>query len=378
MSRGTIDKRISERTGRVSWVARWSFGAGPGQRQHRERSFRTRKEATDFLTKIQHELRTQSYIEPSRQSVRDYLAEWHAGLSSHERRSSTLFAYDHMRRNRYGLIDDLALGDLRGYHIERMMTAWQDEGLSAHTRNGAFRMLRVALKDAVRRQKLITNPTDQLRAPKIDKFVPNVWSEQEIRQFLAFTAESPDALMWEVVFRTLIREGELVALRWSDFDAEAQTLHIERTVRRTKEGAWIVGDTPKSDASVRTIPLGDDLAARLVAHRIAQEAHHDELCIPHDDASWIFERTNGERLSGAAVFQRWKRAVERSGMKTIRLHDARHSGATLLIDRGVPVKTVSLLLGHSDAAFTMRLYIHPGSDQRRTATELLDRLLDDD
>jgi integrase len=376
MSRGTIEKRISERTAKVSWVARWSFSGGTGRRVHRERSFSTRKEANDFLTKVQHELRVHSYIEPSRQPVSEYLAEWHASLSTQSRTTSTLFAYGNLVRTKYGLIDDLPLAELRPVHIQQLLAGWDRQGFASHTQNGAFRMLRVALKDAVRLGKLATNPTDQVKAPKIERYKPNVWNADEIKRFLAFTADSPDHLMWEFIFRTLVREGELVALQWQDLDFDAGTIHVRRTIRRTSEGKWIVGDAPKSETSVRVIPLGPAMVARLRQHRAAQRARHLELGIPTTDTSWIFDRANGDRLSGAAVFQRWKGVVEKSGLKIIRLHDARHSGATLMIASGVPIKTVSQILGHADPAFTIRLYIHPDADERRSATELLDRLLD--
>lgn len=379
MSRGTIDKRISERTGKVSWVARWSFSGGTGQRNHREKSFSTRKQAADYLTKVQHELRAQTYIEPSREPVRDYLKGWHAALTTQSRTSSTLFAYGLMIRKRYGLIDDLPLADVRPIHLEQMLAGWERDGLASHTQNSSFRMLRVAFKDAVRLGKLISNPTDRVKAPRVERYKPNVWNADEIKQFLAFTADAPDGLMWELVFRTLVRKGELITLQWRDVDFEARTLQVRRTVRRQQDGSWGVGETPKSEASARTIPLGVELVARLKQHRAAQRAHHLELGIPWDETSWIFERSDradGDRHQGSAVFERWKTAVRQAGLRMIRLHDARHSGATLMIASGVPIKTVSLLLGHADSAFTMRLYIHPGQEDRKSAIDLLDRILD--
>jgi integrase len=379
MSRGTVDKRISERTGKVSWVARWSFVSGTGRRQHRERSFSTRKEAIDFLTKVQHELRSQTYIEPSREPVSVYLANWHASLTTQNRTSSTLFAYGLMVRLRFTSIADVPLADLSPAHIEKLFTVWEADGLASHTQNSAYRVLRVALKDAVRAGKLAVNPTDQMKAPKIKRYLPATWNADEIKQFLAFTADTPDGLMWEFVFRTLVRKGELISLQWGDIDFDARTLHVHRTVRRRLDGGWEVGTTPKSDASARVIPLGAELVARLKQHRAAQRAAHLELGIPWSEASWIFERRDridGDRHQGSAVCERWKSAVVRSGLKPIRLHDARHSGATLMINSGVPIKTVSQLLGHSDISFTLKIYIHPGQEDKESAIDVLDRMLD--
>jgi integrase len=375
MSRGTVDKYISERTGKVSWVARWSFVDGTGKRKHRQRSRNTRKEALDVLTKVQHELRSQTYIEPSREPVSVYLAAWHASLTTQNRSTSTLFAYGNMVKTRYALIDDLPLGDLRPVHVQQLLAGWERQGLASHTQNSAFRMLRVALKDAVRLGKLAVNPTDAVKAPKIERYRPNVWNADEIKQFLAFTAESPDHLMWEFIFHTLVREGELITLQWQDLDFDAGTIHVRRTIRRTTDGKWIVGDDPKSETSIRVIPLGAALVARLRQHRAAQRARHLELGIPTTETSWIFDRANGDRLSGAAVFQRWKAAVGKSGLKIIRLHDARHSGATLMINSGVPIKTVSLILGHSDVSFSLRMYVHPGQEDKKTAIDVLDELI---
>lgn len=203
----------------------------------------------------------------------------------------------------------------------------------------------------------------------MEEVTPPKFSYQEKK---VLTAEQVDRLLeaiqkdslWHDLFYTELttglRRGELCGLRWEDFDAANGTLKICRTVRREKGKGLTTGDT-KTYAGTRTITLPPSLAAPLKERKRAAKT------------AWIFpDLLRPERPTAPdAAYRRMKLLLEQAGLPDIRFHDLRHTFATLALQNGVDVKTVSSMLGHYDAGFTLRTYTHATRQKQDEAAQTM-------
>ena len=145
-----------------------------------------------------------------------------------------------------------------------------------------------------------------------------------------------------------------LGLRWEDLDLEARTLRVNKTVYRGQSCL------PKTDSSRRTIKL-----SRLVTEALKQ---HLRKC------EWVFPTSRGTTINVNNLrYRSWKQLLERAHLPSgTRIHDLRHSAATLLLSKGVPIKVVSEMLGHSDVSITLSIYAHVLPDMQDSAAEAMD------
>ena len=150
-----------------------------------------------------------------------------------------------------------------------------------------------------------------------------------------------------------MRQGELLALRWSDIDLESGRLTVRHTLRR---GVRTLAD-PKTDASKRTLHLGS-VAATLRAHRTRQLGERIAAGRRWRDGDFVFATKLGEPLDTSTVTRAFQAALRRAGLPRQRFHDLRHATATLHLEAGEELIVVSWLLGHSTISTTADVYAH--------------------
>lgn len=236
--------------------------------------------------------------------------------------------------------------------------------------------LRRAL-EAARADGLIkTNPAGGAhRAPR-DAPEMLTWSEDELRTFLDFVSRERDHALWRLAAETGMRRGELVALRRRDLDLNRRVLHVRQQWSRQRDGRLVFGP-PKTKKAIRTIELGASAVEVLRAHLEAQEferrgwgnAYHHGLDL-------VFCRPDGSAYDPDGLTHRFDRLVMAAGLRPIRLHDLRHTNATLLLADGEDVKTVSERLGHASINTTLAIYHHVIPRKRASAASRIGSLLD--
>jgi integrase len=166
-----------------------------------------------------------------------------------------------------------------------------------------------------------------------------------------------------------LRRGEVLALKWDGVDLEGRELKVEGTI--TRAGGQVFHSTPKTASGARTIPLVGDLPAVLTARRKRQAAERLAAgALWHDDG-WVFTTEIGTAIDPSNALHWWYRLTERAGIGRRRMHAARHTTATLMLDRGVPLELVSKVLGHKGLAITADVYARPTADAQRRALETM-------
>ena len=223
------------------------------------------------------------------------------------------------------------------------------------------------LKAAAQARLIPRNPVEEVTPPKFSYQEKKVLTAEQVDRLLE--AIQKDALWHDLFYTELttgLRRGELCGLRWEDFDAANGTLKICRTVRREKGKGLTTGDT-KTYAGTRTITLPPSLAVLLKERKRAAKT------------AWIFpDLLRPERPTAPdAAYRRMKLLLEQAGLPDIRFHDLRHTFATHALTSGVDVKTLSGILGHTRAAFTLDTYTHTTGDMQRRAAEIVGEFLTD-
>jgi integrase len=235
-------------------------------------------------------------------------------------------------------------------------------------------IIRGALADAVRHGVIARNVALVAHAPRlrsIPKVEPQPWNAEQLRAFLQASAGHRLLPAFWLLAATGMRRNEVLGLRWDDIDFQRRTIALNRGI--VAVGYELHETRGKTRNARRPINLDTTTADLLQTWRSWQAAEQRAVGIDGDD--WVFSDPAGQPIHPHAISQAFERLARRAGIPVIRLHDVRHTHATLLIKAGVPVKVASERLGHATAAFTIETYQHvmPGmqADAARVAETLL-------
>jgi len=199
-------------------------------------------------------------------------------------------------------------------------------------------------------------------------------NQEDMTRFLeAAKATSYYVLFYQALF-TGMRRSELLALRWCDVDLLLCQAHVSRTLHQLKTGEIVIG-VPKSAKGRRMISLPPSAALLLQEHRDRQSAQRLALGIPLKDEDLIFSTLDGKPLRPNTVTRAWSALAVRCGLEGLRLHDARHSHASLMLTQGVHPKIVQERLGHATIAVTLDTYSHVAPGLQEAAAKGFDAMV---
>ena len=225
-------------------------------------------------------------------------------------------------------------------------------------------MLHSALDRAVKERLLIRNPADSCVVPKVQHQEMKTLQPEDLKAYLD-AAERRNALaMFYLELVSGIRKGELVALQWVDLDVEQRTISVSKQATKSETGDLVV-TRPKTENSIRQISIPQDAVELLVKEHAK-----------HPSNPWLFpsSRTGG-MYHPDSVATLHQRILKDAGLEHLRFHDLRHTFATLALQNGVDIKTVSAMLGHYDAGFTLRTYTHTTRQKQDEAAQTMGNLM---
>ena len=199
-----------------------------------------------------------------------------------------------------------------------------------------------------------------------------MYGPEETAAFLAFTAGTRLEAAWHLTLKRGVRRGEL-GLKWDDVDLDSGHLRVRRT--RLEYGGKVSEDTPKSKASARVVSLDAETVRVLREHRRRQAGERLAAGSAYEAGDWVFTDEVGRPYRPDLISRRFKQAARDAGLPTIRLHDARHTAATLALEAGIDIKVVSEQLGHSTTQITADIYQHVRRVKADDAAERVAALL---
>lgn len=206
-----------------------------------------------------------------------------------------------------------------------------------------------------------------------------VWNPEQIRAFLMFVVDDRLYALWRLAATTGMRRGEMMGLHWAAVDLDGARLRVDGALIVTP-ARELIFETPKTERSRRTVDLDAVTVEALCAHRKRQAAERlaslGAWPAHGPEAGLVFTDEVGRPTHPAWVTRRFIALAESAGLPRIRLHDLRHSVATLLLRAGTPVHVVSQRLGHATSSITLDVYAHALDDQRSGAADAIAAAID--
>lgn len=349
------------------WLAQWELPREDGKRRRRQLTADSEAEGWRRMRAAQRtEGQSSSRSRQRTESVGAFLDRWLADVAPQKRRERTVVGYRAILAVVPATVRDAGIGDGALPHL---LQVWIGS-LDRHPRTIAHyaAVLRTAFGYAVRKHMIAINPAADLDLPAIPRTDRIPLTADELRAFLG-AVEGPLAPLWITAGWTGLRQGELLGLRWEDVSLDRATLIVRHSMSRLpgKKGTRYVLTDPKTERSRRTVPL---LPAVVEALRPLRKAYLRQP--PELDQGLVFATPSGSPLDASRVSLEFGRALAATGTRHVRFHDLRHGTASLLIEKGVDLATVSAILGHSNIGTTVDLYGHLTETHKRTAMAKLE------
>ncbi|MGQ7687707.1 tyrosine-type recombinase/integrase [Streptococcus suis] len=258
-------------------------------------------------------------------------------------------------------------------HLRRKVAQNSDKPLSNNTINKIMILLKKIFDVGLRKGYYATNPVKLLKKLPIEKTKMQFWTVEEFQQFLTlFEPEEYNIkLLFTVLFFTGLRLGEALALTWQDIDFSSNTIHITKSIYVNKGISHI--STTKTKAGTRRIIINKKLSQEL-QHWQQQQKHLLEQFTSDSLTLQVFQ-SNPLTITKNAIEKQYKKILERDDtLKKIRIHDFRHSHASLLINQGEDYLVVKERLGHASIMTTIDTYSHLYPSKQKELAEKLDEL----
>ena len=350
-----------------AWEARW-FTTDPGtgrRRAHSKGGFATKKEADEHLCGVLTKVAEGSWHPELPLTVRELLEEhWLPARAAGGLRPTTLDNYRRLMESY--LLPHLAarkVAALTPADITKLVTALRTttsvhglSGISPRTTQLAVTVLKSATAWGLRTGLLARDPLAAVPRPRVEHTPSTVWSAEQARRFLASVAGDRLEFAWALFLTRGPRRAEVCGMRWDDIDLEARTWKVTQT-RVVVDGRPMTS-LPKTNAGRRSIPLDDRLVALLRTHKARQAAEKLAAGAAYEDGGWLVADELGRPYHPQSLMIWFGEKTAAAGLPHIRLHDTRHSAASLMLAAGVQVKVVSEMLGHASPTITLSIYAH--------------------
>ena len=301
-------------------------------------------------------------------TLREWMTVWFETYSKPLIRPSTAdLYYNSMKNHIFPNIGNIALENLRSLDIQQMYNQMRTSGrvrkakndmghgLSVRTVRNTHSLLRQCLEQAVHERLVPFNPANGCKVPPGEKREMKVMLPEDIGRYLKTAAEYGVLPMLFLALSSGLRRGELLALHWKDLDINNLTISVSKQVMG-RNGCLIVS-TPKTQNSTRIVAISEQTAEILTSQHAK-----------HGDNIYMFPSpVTGEMYHPDSIGRLHKKILAKAGMEKIRFHDLRHTFATLALQNGVDIKTLSNILGHHSAGFTLDTYGHVTQKMKRDA-----------
>jgi len=308
-----------------------------------------------------------------RLTLGQYLATWLEAVRPSLRPESFRRYEDACRLHITPSLGMVPLVKLEPERVQALYSRLLAKGLSGTSVQLVHGVLHRALRQAVRWKKAQRNVCDLVDAPRRTTPEMRALSPEEARRLLDACEGHHLEGFFVLAVTAGLRLGELQALRWSDIDLDGARLRVTRSFQGIVDGVPAFSE-PKTQKSRREIHLSALAVASLRRHRVAQT--EARLRSPYwENLGLIFTTDTGRPLDGNNIRARsFARLLVKAGLPPMRLHDLRHTAATLLMAEGVPVKVASEMLGHADVTTTLRIYSHVLPGMGEAAADAMDRV----
>ena len=366
---GNIRKRKDGR-----WEGRYTAGYDPetGKRIIKNVLGKTQAEVKEKLKKAIEENVGIDYGRTKTYTVGTWLEVWMENYAKIKLRPSTFktsqgFLENHIKPQIGGIpLADLTSLDLQRFYkhlldggrVDRIEAKKKPKGLAPKTVRNIHQMIGSAYNLAMEQKLVSKNPTQGCALPKVEHKEMRTLTTDQLSTFFQEARDSGVYELYYLDLATGLRRGELLGLKWTDVDFQHGVLKIQRAISR--QNGKVVEVPLKTKNAYRTLPLSADAIDVLMQQRRKTS-----------NSEWVFPSPTGGPMSPDSVLHMLHRVLKRAGLPKVRFHDLRHTFATLSLKSGVDVKTVSSMLGHYSAGFTLNTYAHVTAQMKQDAADAI-------
>ena len=371
---GSIRKRKDGR-----WEGRYTVGRDPktGKQIFKNVLGKTQAEVKAKLEKAIQESRGLDIVKAQSYTVGQWLDAWFEYYAKVKVRPSSHKTYqgyikNHIKPHVGNIpLTKLTTLDLQVMYqelltkgrVDRIESQHQPKGLSAKTVRNLNQIISSAMKLAIQQKLISSNPADGCALPKIEHKEMKTLSSDQLAAFLNEAKRTGTFELYYIDLATGLRRGELLGLKWQDIDLDSGVIHVRRQVGRINGK---VQEAPlKTKNAYRNISIGAD-AVSILREKKKQGGGR---------SAYVFPSPTGGPMSPDSVLHMLHRVLERAGLPELRFHDLRHTFATLALQNGVDIKTVSGMLGHFSAGFTLDTYAHVTTAAQKQAANTMGNVL---
>lgn len=338
---------------------------------------KTQAEVKDKLKAEIEKVDKLNYIKADEITIGQWLDEWYENYVKTSLRPSTIKNFETLiRLHIKPVIGNVKLKTLTPMYLQKLYVRLleqgridrpesknQPKGLSAKTVRNIHSVLYSACDKAVLERLIMYNPAVGCKLPKKEHHEMKTLPLDKLDTFLAECKASGCYEEFYLALSTGLRRGEMFGLKWSDIDTKTGFIHIKRQAQRLN--GEVVTMPLKTQNSYRAILIGKDVIDMLLDMKARRAV----------ESEYVFCSPTGGILEPSSQRRRLERILDRCGMEKIRFHDLRHTFATLSLQNGVDVKTLSAMLGHYSAAFTLDTYAHVSPAMQKDAAEKVGNFL---
>lgn len=317
--------------------------------------------------------------------LHDWIQDYLETYKRNDLKPSTYTGYETVLR---GHIKGSALGrmnlsNIRPANIQSFYNQKLKAGLSVKSVWQMRNLISTALKQAVREGYIEKNPDEYIVLPKKQRYEPTILTSEEIRKIVE---EAKDDPLYPIVVTALftgMRKGELMALQWKNVDFQNRRIFVEYNLgvllhQEGQDGKYhntyeLV--SPKSKKSKRYVPMVDTVVEALKIQRERQEYNKRRYAEIYVESDFTFTEADGEIVNQKRFMNEYHSFLKKYGVSDCRFHDLRHSFASLMLQRGVDIKTLSDILGHSQISTSLDLYTHVYDVTKAIAVEDFNNLI---
>ena len=321
-------------------------------------------------------------------TLNEWFKTWLFDFKANEVKASTIQRYDVIYRNyvESSEIGGIKLKDLNSITIQNYYNNLTKLGKAPITIKILNKAIKSCLKYAKKMNYIIENCCDNVVLPKIpykgeDKV--QVFTVEEQKRFMEVIKNHKHRIEFLLTLGTGLRIGELVALKWNDIDFENGSLRVNKSIWRgyvTIDGKrkYVIQETaPKTPSSIREVAIPDKILEELKIHKEKQDEIKERYKEIYNDKSYVFANIIGEQMLSDTLSKSFAKALKDNGIKHVKFHSMRHSYATRLFEKGVQLKTVQKLLGHSSIEITADIYTHVMNSEKISAVQKLNDLFEE-
>ncbi len=368
-----------------SWSIVIDVGKDPetGKRkQHWHTVKGTKRDAQRELNEMLVSLEKGIYVKPNKIAVRELLLDWLDGYAAMNTTARTQESYEYIIRNHLiPALGHFTLNQLRPNHLESYYAKALNSGrldgkggLSARSVLYHHRIISETLRHAVKMGIIARNVAEFVDPPRPTRKQMNVLSPEEIGRFLDTARETDYYVFFSTLLCTGLRRGELLALRWRNLDLNEAMLYVTETAFKLNNGDYVIKE-PKTPHSRRAVSLPPSLAVLLKEYRSDQELLRIQLGLTMSDDDFVSIRPDGSPINPNAITLAFRRIMTKAKIQHIRVHDLRHTHASLMLKAGVHPKIVSERLGHASVSITLDTYSHVLPGLQEEAAVKFDEIL---